>query len=81
MLRPAGWGGVGAGKLEEHWVWVGKGASGRSCYERTYKWLRAGGGGGAVGVITWKQVSEYFRHFATVLELCDNFRLTATILD
>ena len=72
-------GGAGWGRVEEHRVWAGTGASGRSCCERTYKWLS--GGVCAVGVVTWEKVSDKFRPFATVLEVCDNFRLIATILD
>ena len=77
-----GWGrpgGAGWGRVEEHRVWAGTGASGRSGCERTYKWPRVCVC--AVGVVTWGKVSDNFRHFATILEVCDNFRLTATILD
>ena len=74
-----GQGGAGWGRVEEHRVWAGTGASGRSCCERTYKWLR--GCVCAVAVVTWEKVSDNFRHFATILEVCYNFSLIAMILD
>ena len=29
----------------------------------------------------WDKISDEFRHIATILELCDNFRQSATVLD
>ena len=35
----------------------------------------------AFGTGTWDKISNKFRHIATILELCDNFRQSATVLD
>ena len=35
----------------------------------------------AFGAGKWDKISDKFRHIATILELCDNFRQSATVLD
>ena len=35
----------------------------------------------AFGAGTWDKISKKFRHIATILDLCDNFRQSATVLD
>ena len=35
----------------------------------------------AFGAGTWDKISNNFRYIATILELCDNFRQSAIVLD
>ena len=35
----------------------------------------------AFGAGTWDKISDKFRHIATILEICDNFRQSTTVLD
>ena len=51
---------------------------GRSSCERTHEWFLEMC---AFGAGTWDKISKKFRHIGTILELCDNFRLSATVLD
>ena len=68
----AGWRSIGYGQGLEHRV-----VPAVNIPIICYKWLS--GGVCAVGVVTWEKV-KFFRHFATVLEMCDNFTLIATFL-